>query len=105
MVKATAGNNQHFRKEINIMKKALKICFITLISVTMVSAYSFAGAKREKFGIDKRHQEVARLKVKPSTETFKWKMVMPWSKGLLFYDIAVHFCDTVRLGVGRTFEH
>jgi len=100
MVKATAGNNQHFRKEINIMKKALKICFITFISVTMVSAYSFAGAKREKFGTDKRHQEVARLKVKPSTETFKWKMVMPWSKGLLFYDIAVHFCDTVRLASG-----
>ncbi|MGA9261860.1 MAG: hypothetical protein WBV95_07790 [Desulfobacterales bacterium] len=22
---------------------------------------------------------------------------MPWSKGLLFYDIASHFCDSVRL--------
>jgi TRAP-type mannitol/chloroaromatic compound transport system substrate-binding protein len=27
-------------------------------------------------------------------------MVMPWSKGLLFYDLAVHFCDTVRLASG-----
>jgi len=82
------------------MKKALKLCFITILSVTMVSAYSFAGAKREKFGTDKRHQEVAHLKVKPSTNTFRWKMVMPWSKGLLFYDVAVHFCDTVRLASG-----
>ncbi len=24
-------------------------------------------------------------------------MVMPWSKGLLFYDIATHFADSVRL--------
>jgi TRAP-type mannitol/chloroaromatic compound transport system substrate-binding protein len=100
MVKATAGNNQHFRKEINIMKKALKICFITFISVTMVYGYSLAAGKREKFGVDKRHQEVAHLSVKPSTKTFRWKMVMPWSKGLLFYDIAVHFADTVRLASG-----
>jgi TRAP-type mannitol/chloroaromatic compound transport system substrate-binding protein len=100
MVKATAGINQHFRKEINIMKKALKLCFITLISITMVSGYSLAAGKREKFGVDKRHEEVAHLRVKPSTQTFHWKMVMPWSKGLLFYDIAVHFCDTVRLASG-----
>jgi len=92
--------HKHVRKEINLMKKALKLCFITILSVTMVSAYSFAGAKREKFGTDKRHQEVAHLKVKPSTNTFRWKMVMPWSKGLLFYDVAVHFCDTVRLASG-----
>jgi TRAP-type mannitol/chloroaromatic compound transport system substrate-binding protein len=34
---------------------------------------------------------------KPSDEKIRWKMVMPWSKGLLFYDIAVHFADSVRL--------
>ena len=82
------------------MKKALKLCFITFISITMISGYSLAAGKREKFGVDKRHEEVARLSVKPSTQTFHWKMVMPWSKGLLFYDIAVHFCDTVRLASG-----
>ena len=100
MVKATAGNNQHFRKEINIMKKTLKLCFIAFISITMLSGYSLAAGKRKKFGTDKRHEEVAHLRVKPSTQTFRWKMVMPWSKGLLFYDVAVHFCDTVRLASG-----
>jgi hypothetical protein len=31
-------------------------------------------------------------------------MVMPWSKGLLFYDIATHFCDSVRLLTGGNFD-
>jgi len=57
-------------------------------------------AKREKFGVDKRHEEVKRAKVKTSSEEFNWKMVMPWSKGLLFYDVAVHFADSVRLASG-----
>ena len=48
-------------------------------------------AKREKFGVDERHKEAKRVKFKPSEEKIKWKMVMPWSKGLLFYDVAVHF--------------
>ena len=59
-----------------------------------------ADAKREKFGVDKRHVEVNRVKVETSTEKFNWKMVMPWSKGLLFYDVAVHFADSVRLASG-----
>jgi len=58
---------------------------------------SQAAAKREKFGVDSRHQSAERVKFKPSTEKIRWKMVMPWSKGLLFYDIAVHFADSVRL--------
>lgn len=56
-----------------------------------------ASAKRAKFGSDPRHETAKRVKFKPSTEKFRWKMVMPWSKGLLFYDIAVHFADSVRL--------
>jgi TRAP-type mannitol/chloroaromatic compound transport system substrate-binding protein len=59
-----------------------------------------ADAKREKFGTDKRHEEIKRVKVETSTEKFNWKMVMPWSKGLLFYDVAVHFADSVRLASG-----
>ena len=57
-------------------------------------------AKREKFGVDKRHEEIKRAKVETSAEEFNWKMVMPWSKGLLFYDVAVHFADSVRLASG-----
>ena len=54
-------------------------------------------AKREKFGVDERSKIAKRVKFEPSTEVIKWKMVMPWSKGLLFYDIAAHFADSVRL--------
>lgn len=57
-------------------------------------------AKREKFGVDKRHEEIKRVKVETSSEKFNWKMVMPWSKGLLFYDVALHFADSVRLASG-----
>ena len=56
-----------------------------------------ASAKRAKFGSDPRHESAKRVKFKPSTEKVRWKMVMPWSKGLLFYDVAVHFADSVRL--------
>jgi len=56
-----------------------------------------ASAKREKFGTDSRHESAKRVTFKPSTEKVRWKMVMPWSKGLLFYDVAVHFADSVRL--------
>ncbi len=38
--------------------------------------------------------------IKTSDSEFKWKMVMPWSKGLLFYDIAQHFADSVKLASG-----
>jgi len=59
-------------------------------------------AKREKFGADKRHEEVSKelRTIKPSDEKIRWKMVMPWSKGLLFYDVAQHFADSVKLASG-----
>ncbi len=56
-----------------------------------------ASAKRDKFGTDPRHESAKRVSFKPSTEKIRWKMVTPWSKGLLFYDVAVHFTDSVRL--------
>ncbi|MBN2232684.1 MAG: TRAP transporter substrate-binding protein DctP [Deltaproteobacteria bacterium] len=65
-----------------------------------ISPLTADAAKREKFGADKRHEEVKRLKVDTSSDTFRWKMVMPWSKGLLFYDLAQHFADSVRLASG-----
>ncbi len=70
---------------------------LLIICFTFTSTLSFAAEKRGKFGEDKRHKIAKRVKFKPSTDKVRWKMVMPWSKGLLFYDIAVHFCDSVRL--------
>jgi len=77
------------------MKRALAIGLglLCLVAFTV----SNVSAAREKFGVDPRHKSAERVKFKPSTEKIRWKMVMPWSKGLLFYDVAVHFCDSVRL--------
>ncbi len=71
-----------------------------VLAVAMAVGLAFStadAAKREKFGVDERSKIAKRVKFEPSTETIKWKMVMPWSKGLLFYDIAAHFADSVRL--------
>ena len=54
------------------------------LALSLAISTGQAAEKREKFGADKRHEEIQKeLKtIKPSTETFRWKMVMPWSKGL-----------------------
>lgn len=70
----------------------LTLCLAVVLTVTTANA-----SKRAKFGTDERHEVAKRVKFKPSSEKIRWKMVMPWSKGLLFYDIAVHFADSVRL--------
>lgn len=81
--------------------KRFKLVVGLLVALTLVAAPAFA-AKREKFGVDKRHLEIKKLKrkIKVSSDKTKWKMVMPWSKGLLFYDMAVHFCDTAWMASG-----
>ena len=70
----------------------------------MLTSPSFAA--REKFGADQRHEEVKKelRTIKPSKEEFKWKMVMPWTEGILFYDMAQHFADTVALASGGRLE-
>ena len=78
------------------MKKIFTIG-LTLLLTTGLTLSTATAAKREKFGSDPRHAEAKRVKFKPSTDKVRWKMVMPWSKGLLFYDVAVHFADSVRL--------
>ena len=77
-----------------------------LVALSLVTAPAAFAAKREKFGEDKRHEEVKRelRRIKPSKEEFRWKMVMPWSKGLLFYDFAQHFADSVALASGGRLE-
>jgi len=73
-----------------------------LVAFSLILAPNAFAAKREKFGADKRHDEVKKelRTIKASQEEFKWKMVMPWSKGLLFYDMAQHFADSVTLASG-----
>jgi TRAP-type mannitol/chloroaromatic compound transport system substrate-binding protein len=78
--------------------------FRFLMGLSLAATVAFApqaeAQKREKFGTDKRAEEVKRVKVQPSTQIFRWKMVTPWSKGLLFQDYAQHFADSVRLASG-----
>ncbi len=83
------------------MKKFRILIGLALILTLALAPNAFA-AKREKFGADKRHAEVKKemRTIKTSAEKFKWKMVMPWSKGLLFYDVAQHFADSVKLASG-----
>lgn len=83
------------------MKKFKMLIGLTLILALALAPNAFA-AKREKFGVDKRHDEVKKelRTIKTSKDKIRWKMVMPWSKGLLFYDMAQHFADSVKLASG-----
>lgn len=75
--------------------------YLALIVALIFGLCVFAGTasamKRSKFGQDDRHEMAKDVDFEASDKTFDWKMVMPWSEGLLFYDVAQHFCDTVRL--------
>ena len=86
------------------MKKFSFLVGLALISSMTIAPNAFSA--REKFGADKRHDEVKKelRTIKTSKEEFKWKMVMPWSKGLLFYDMAQHFADSVALASGGRLE-
>ncbi len=79
------------------MKKVITILIYAAFAVCLTVNFSAAADKRAKFGEDPRHETAKRVSFKPSDEKVRWKMVMPWDQGLLFYDIAVHFCDSVRL--------
>ncbi len=84
------------------MRKTITCTISLLILLSLIITPNTIAAKRSKFGVDQRHTEVKKelRKIKPSTEKYKWKMVMPWSKGLLFYDMAQHFADSVKLASG-----
>lgn len=88
------------------MKKQWIIAAVAALGLTLAVGNGQAADKREKFGADKRREAIKQelRTIKPSTETFKWKMVMPWSKGLLFYDMAQHFADSVALASGGRLE-
>ena len=82
--------------------RKMKMIVGLLVLLSLALAPTAFAAKRDKFGTDKRHEEVKRelRTIKTSDEKIRWKMVMPWSKGLLFYDMAQHFADTVKLASG-----
>lgn len=82
------------------MNKFKMLVGLAVISTLIMAPNAFSA--REKFGADKRHEEVKKelRTIKPSTEEFRWKMVMPWTKGLLFFDMAQHFADSVALASG-----
>jgi len=86
--------------------KRISIVAAWVMTVALVCAPQAFAAKREKFGVDKRHEAVKKelRTIKPSKENFRWKMVTPWSKGLLFQDYAQHFADTVALASGGRLE-
>ncbi len=77
------------------MKKATSIMITLLMAVVFMCGTAYA--QREKFGEDPRAKDAKRISFKTSDEKIRWKMIMPWSKGQLFYDIAAHFADSVRL--------
>ena len=80
------------------MKKG--IIFIAIITIALSARGIQAQtteATRERLGRDPRHHVAQQVDAAVSTDRFLWKMVMPWTKDLLFYDVAVHFCDSVRL--------
>ena len=80
------------------MKQTLRVIATVLLSLTLCMSSSMAQEKkRGKFGEDLRHKIAKRVKFKPSEKQFQWKMVTPWSSGLLYFVIATHFCDSVRL--------
>lgn len=83
------------------MRKLNLFIGLALILSLALAPNAFA-AKRAKFGTDQRHEEVKRelRTIDTSEEKIRWKMVMPWSKGLLFYDMAQHFADSVKLASG-----
>jgi TRAP-type mannitol/chloroaromatic compound transport system substrate-binding protein len=87
------------------MKRFLSAAGIVLLATvfsagTIMAQDQKTKSDRQKFGADNRIEEVKNLKVETSDKKHRWKMVLPWTKGLLFYDMAVHFADTVRLTSG-----
>ncbi|MGM0786248.1 MAG: TRAP transporter substrate-binding protein [Thermodesulfobacteriota bacterium] len=82
------------------MHRILSTIIIALFLVGMPLGQCLAAeddVDRGKFGTDPRHEEAKRIDFETSDQKIRWKMVMPWSKGLLFYDVAQHFADSVRL--------
>ncbi|MGQ9669348.1 TRAP transporter substrate-binding protein [Desulfosoma sp.] len=81
-----------------MMKRCATVTMVCVLAIFLALGTALAAKEqRGKFAEDSRHDMAKKIVFKPSDKTFRWKMVMPWTKGLLFYDIAQHFADSVRL--------
>ena len=78
------------------MKRTLSF-FIVFCFLLGLSVGQNLSASEGKFAEDARHAEARQIDYETSDVKVRWTMVMPWSRGLLFYDIAQHFADSVRL--------
>lgn len=78
----------------------LVISVITLVIFTQGFAH---GGQRQKAGSDLRHQQIQKeaRSIRYSEEKIQWKMVLPWTEGDGFFEIAQHFADSVALASGR----
>jgi TRAP-type C4-dicarboxylate transport system substrate-binding protein len=86
-----------FGREEPVMKKALTTIFCIALALCFLTSASYAAENERNSAATNAMIWPSGSNSNPVTEKIRWKMVMPWSKGLLFYDIAVHFADSVRL--------
>jgi TRAP-type mannitol/chloroaromatic compound transport system substrate-binding protein len=86
-----------------MMKKILLVLIALLVAVSFITGVAtdtFAEAKKfVKFGEDKRAKAWKNKKFTTSDTKFRWRVSDPWG-GLLFHDITIHFCDSVRAASG-----
>jgi len=82
------------------MKKLVVIFLAFFFIVSFGAVNSSAKTKRGKFGKDLRHELWKNKKFTTSKKVFHWRMVETWTKGILFHDVAQHFCDSVRAASG-----
>ncbi len=75
---------------------------VLVLSIFLISPSGMAARKkvRTKIGKDKRHELWKNKKWTTSHKKYHWRMVTTWTPGLLFYDYAVHFADSVRAASG-----
>ena len=55
---------------------------------------------RPKLGVDQRHEAIKNQTFTTSSASFQWDMATTWSQIAEYYDLAVHFCDSVRIASG-----
>ncbi len=79
------------------MKRVVLFLFAFML---IFSISASAKSKRKKFGVDQRHIQWQHKKFTTSNKKFHWRMVETWTKGILFHDVAQHFCDSVRAASG-----
>jgi TRAP-type mannitol/chloroaromatic compound transport system substrate-binding protein len=76
-----------------------KHLWMALILVPCLHCTAFAEL-RPKLGLDERHEAIKDKTFIASSTTFNWDMATTWLEIIHYFDIAVHFCDSVRMASG-----